>query len=91
MDLITRGFCMMVAHDGRDIVRGYWLLLEPPRANGFFVDIGPVRLRPSDAMIFDGEPSKIEKTTGWKVAIPFERTLQDLLEYWRKRVGPGAR
>lgn len=66
-------------------------LLERSRVKEISVDIDPVRFRPSDVMILEGDPSKIEKATGWEVAIPFERTLEDLLDYWRKRVGSGAR
>jgi len=99
--------------DVRDIVRGYWLLLErgepgevynlcsgrswaiqevldfllgQSRLKGIKVKADPTRLRPSDVMVLEGDPSKIEKATGWKVEIPFERTLTELLDYWRERV-----
>jgi GDP-4-dehydro-6-deoxy-D-mannose reductase len=36
-------------------------------------------------MILEGDPSKIQKAVGWEVEIPFERTLEDLLAYWRQR------
>jgi len=42
-------------------------------------------------MVLEGDPSKIEKAVGWKVAIPFEQTLGDLLDDWRGRVRPAAR
>jgi GDP-4-dehydro-6-deoxy-D-mannose reductase len=58
---------------------------------GIAVEVDPERLRPSDVMILEGDPSKIEKATGWKVTIPFERTLSELLDYWRERVRPAAR
>ena len=48
------------------------------------VKTDPARMRPSDVMILEGDPSKIAKL-GWKVEIPFERTLADLLAYWRQR------
>jgi hypothetical protein len=41
-------------------------------------------------MILEGDPSKIEKF-GWKVEIPFERTLADLLAYWRQRTSSSSR
>jgi len=104
--------------DVRDVVRGYWLLLErgepgevynlcsgrpwsiqqvlefltgASTVKGIAVEVDPERLRPSDVMILEGDPSKIEKATGWKVTIPFERTLSELLDYWRERVRPAAR
>jgi GDP-4-dehydro-6-deoxy-D-mannose reductase len=104
--------------DVRDIVRGYWLLLndgEPgevynlcsgrswaiqevldfllaqSRVKNITVRTDPARLRPSDVMILEGDPSKMERATGWKVEIPFERTLKDLLGYWRQRTTASSR
>lgn len=45
----------------------------------------PARLRPSDVQILLGDNSKFVKQTGWQPVIPFEQTLQDMLEYWRGR------
>jgi len=98
--------------DVRDIVRGYWLLLERGEpgevynlcsgcswsiqqvldfllnlstVKGIAIKTDPARLRPSDVMILEGDPTKMRKATGWKVEIPFERTLTELLDYWRQR------
>ena len=46
----------------------------------------PERMRPSDVPILEGDNSKFRKETGWKPEIPFEKTLEDLLNYWRERV-----
>jgi len=46
----------------------------------------PARMRPSDVLILLGDNSKFCKQTGWKPEIPFERTMRDLLDYWRERV-----
>lgn len=32
-----------------------------------------------------GDPSKVQALTGWKASIPFEETIGDLLDYWRRR------
>jgi len=104
--------------DVRDIVRGYWtllergepgevynlcsgrswsiqqvldFLLEQARVRDIKVQTDPSRLRPSDVMVLEGDPSKVEKATGWKVEIPFERTLKDLLAYWRQRTWSSSR
>jgi GDP-4-dehydro-6-deoxy-D-mannose reductase len=45
----------------------------------------PARLRPSDVPVLIGDNSKFVKATGWAPTIPFERTLRDMLEYWRAR------
>lgn len=66
-------------------------LLEQSRVKGISVQTDPARLRPSDVMVLEGDPSKIEKATGWKVEIPFERTLKDLLAYWRQRTWSSSR
>lgn len=46
----------------------------------------PGRLRPSDVPILLGDCSKFRKLTGWKPVIPFNKTMGDLLNYWRERV-----
>lgn len=46
----------------------------------------PARMRPSDVKILWADPSKFQAATGWKPEIPFEKTLEDLLNYWGKRV-----
>ncbi|MBI3127549.1 MAG: GDP-mannose 4,6-dehydratase [Candidatus Tectomicrobia bacterium] len=45
----------------------------------------PARMRPSDVQILEGDFSKFHGATGWKPEIPFERTLDDILAYWRER------
>lgn len=46
----------------------------------------PARMRPSDVPCLIGDSAKFAKATGWKPQIPFEKTLQDLLDYWRLKV-----
>jgi GDP-4-dehydro-6-deoxy-D-mannose reductase len=43
----------------------------------------PDRLRPADFPVICGDPSKFRKLTGWKPRIPIERTVDDLMTYWR--------
>ena len=40
-------------------------------------------IRPSDNPLILGNPSRIRDEIGWNPEIPIERTLQDLLNYWR--------
>lgn len=42
------------------------------------------RMRPSDVQILKGDYSEFNKATGWEPKIPFEKTLTDLLNYWRE-------
>ena len=46
----------------------------------------PTRMRPSDVEILIGDNSKFVAVTGWKPEIAFEKTMEDLLNYWRARV-----
>jgi len=46
----------------------------------------PSRMRPSEVPVLVGDNSKFVAKTGWKPEIPFEKTMEDLLNYWRERV-----
>ena len=46
----------------------------------------PARMRPSDVPVLVGDNTKFVDKTGWKPTIPFEKTMEDLLNYWRERV-----
>ncbi|MFQ5830575.1 MAG: GDP-mannose 4,6-dehydratase [Candidatus Methylomirabilia bacterium] len=99
--------------DVRDIVQGYWFLLERGEfgevynlcsgrawqirevldflltnsvVSGIEVKEDPARLRPSDVPILLGDASKAREAFGWQPQIPFEQTLLDTLEYWRRRI-----
>ena len=47
------------------------------------------RLRPIDADLQIPDCRKFKAHTGWEPEIPFEKTMHDLLDYWRARVGKG--
>jgi GDPmannose 4,6-dehydratase len=55
------------------------------------IEIEPDRLRPIDADLQVPDTSKFKKHTGWEPEISFERTMQDLLDYWRHNVNNGRR
>ena len=44
-----------------------------------------MRLRPSDVPVLIGDRTKFTQATGWEPTIPFERTLLDMLDFWRAR------
>ncbi len=44
------------------------------------------RIRPLDADLQLPDTSKFRSHTGWKPEIPFEKTMKDLLEFWRQRL-----
>ncbi len=47
------------------------------------------RLRPLDADLQVPDTTKFMRHTGWRPEIPFEKTMKDLLDYWRDRVRTG--
>ncbi len=49
----------------------------------------PERLRPIDADLQVPDCRKFKEHTGWEPEIPFEKTMHDLLDYWRDRVKAG--
>ena len=50
------------------------------------VEEDPKRIRPIDADLQIPDTSKFSSHTGWKPEIPYEKTISDLLDYWRERV-----
>ncbi|MDI6888791.1 MAG: GDP-mannose 4,6-dehydratase [Methanocellales archaeon] len=61
------------------------LLLSMSKVN-IQVRQDPKKMRPSDVEMLQGDCSKFKKQTGWEPEIPFEQTLEDLLNFWRERV-----
>jgi len=55
------------------------------------VEVEESRLRPIDADLQVPDTSKFNNHTGWQPSIPFERTMQDLLDYWRDMVNSQRR
>ena len=53
------------------------------------IETDPERLRPIDADLQVPNTNKFQLHTGWKPNIPFEKTMSDLLNYWRERVNNG--
>jgi GDPmannose 4,6-dehydratase len=49
------------------------------------------RVRPLDADLQVPDTSKFREHTGWEPQIPFEQTMQDLLDYWRGRIASDRR
>lgn len=46
----------------------------------------PALLRPLDVPSLICDSSRLQRHTGWTPEIPLERTLRDLLDWWRERV-----
>lgn len=50
------------------------------------IETDETRIRPLDADLQVPDVSKFHKHTGWVPEIPFEQTMEDLLNYWRRKV-----
>jgi GDP-4-dehydro-6-deoxy-D-mannose reductase len=48
------------------------------------------RLRPTDVVRVQGDPSRARELLGWTPVVPWEETLSDVLADWRARVAAGA-
>ncbi len=49
-------------------------------------ELDPERFRPVDIPVMQGDNSKLIRETRWSPQIPINRTLNDMLEYFRKRI-----
>jgi GDPmannose 4,6-dehydratase len=57
--------------------------------NRISIETEGTRLRPLDADLQVPDTGKFRLHTGWEPQIPFEKTMEDLLDYWRERVRSG--
>jgi len=53
------------------------------------IEAEEARFRPLDADLQVPDTKKFMEHTGWAPQIPFEKTMKDLLDYWRERVRSG--
>jgi GDP-4-dehydro-6-deoxy-D-mannose reductase len=47
------------------------------------VHVDPARLRPNDVPLLLGDPARLRTELGWSPVMPLERTVDDILAYWR--------
>lgn len=66
------------------------LLSFSPMRDQIKIEIDPERLRPIDADLQVPDCRKFKAHTGWEPNISFEKTMEDLLNYWRARMDKGA-
>jgi len=60
--------------------------LQHAAGTNYAFEVESARLRPVDADLQVPDCSKFMAHTGWRPEIPFEDTMKDLVEYWRKAV-----
>lgn len=87
MDCMKPGDILNVAAGhGHSIEEALQILKRKAKA-AFEVKIDESRFRAHDIMSLVGTGERFEKLTGFKPQFTFEKTLEDLLNYWRKTVG----
>lgn len=65
------------------------LIEMSPMKERIRTEVEPERLRPIDADLQVPDCTKFKEHTGWEPHIPFKQTMQDLLDYWRRRLDKG--
>jgi GDP-4-dehydro-6-deoxy-D-mannose reductase len=61
-------------------------LLKLSGLEGVVQTIDPALWRPIDIQFQDGDSSKLKEMTGWQPTIDIDTTLQDLLDYWVRKL-----
>ena len=54
------------------------------------IETDPARLRRNEVSRILGDSTKIRTETGWSPQIPLEKTIRDLLDYWREKIEHGS-
>lgn len=49
------------------------------------VEIDPAKLRPIDVPIIEADTSKLHNCTGWQPSIPLSQTIEETLDFYRKK------
>ena len=66
-------------------------LLSISKVKKIRVEVDESRMRPIDADLQVPDTNKFHEHTGWQPEISFQRTMRDLLDYWRKNIGDGRK
>jgi GDP-4-dehydro-6-deoxy-D-mannose reductase len=51
----------------------------------FAIEQDPALMRPCDELVIAGDVTKFRSCSGWKPEIRLDRTLEEMLEWWRSR------
>jgi GDP-4-dehydro-6-deoxy-D-mannose reductase len=54
------------------------------------IETDPTRIRSNEISLIFGDSTKIRTDTGWSPQIPLDKTIQDLLDWWREKVKRGS-
>ena len=70
----------------KKLLRNLIRLSKVKNKNNIRIKIDKKRIRPIDADLQVPSIKKFVKHTGWKPQITFDKTCNDLLEYWRNEI-----
>jgi GDP-4-dehydro-6-deoxy-D-mannose reductase len=62
-------------------------LIEKEVGRSLETKVNPKFLRPTDEPIIFGDSSRLVEHTGWKQEYALEQTVQDMIAYWRSKLG----
>ena len=48
-------------------------------------EVDPTLVRPVEVPVLRGDPTRLVEATGWAPEVPLDRTLADVLAYWRQQ------
>lgn len=65
-----------------DIIRQFQAICR----NVVTIETDPTRVRASEIPQVIGDSTKLKNETGWSPQIPMERTIRDLMTYWREKI-----
>lgn len=74
--------CSGIAHKIEDLLIGFITRASRP----IEIVVDSKRLRPSDTPLAVGKPEMANKYLGWQAKIPFDVTIESLLNHWRDKV-----
>ena len=69
-------------YSGRDIIR----YIEAAVGHDYKTIVDERLLRPTDERVIAGDVSKLKRDTGWVQEIPMEKTVSDMIAYWRMKI-----
>lgn len=81
----TFNLCSGLAHTVAELAAA----LAPMTALEVEARVDPALARPSDPPLLLGDPSRLREAMGFVPEIPLERSLADLLEWWRRQLASG--
>jgi len=55
------------------------------------IKVDPILLRPTDEPIIFGDSTNLYNATGWKQEIPIEKTVRDMIDYWKRKLDSGVK